>query len=94
MNLGLNGGPCPPYWARNMTHNFAEIVEEIKQLSTEEKEELQDLLERYLIEQRRDEIYVNYQSSLKELKENKLTFSGDIDKLREMLARVGRISEA
>jgi len=69
-----------------MTHNFAEIVEEIKQLSTEEKEELQDLLERYLIKQRRHEIYVNYQSSLKELKENKLTFSGDIDKLREMLA--------
>ena len=68
-----------------MTHNFAEIVEEIKQLSTEEKEELQDLLERYLIEQGRHEIYVNYQSGLKELKENELTFSGDIDKLREML---------
>jgi len=85
MNLGLNGGPCP-LRIDNMTHNFAEIVEEIKQLSTEEKEELQDLLEKYLVEQRRHEIYVNYQSSLKELEENKLTFSNDIDKLREMLA--------
>ena len=68
-----------------MTHNFAEIVEEIKQLSTEEKEELQSLLERYLIEQRRHEIHENYQSGLKELRENKPTFSGGIDKLQEML---------
>ena len=68
-----------------MAHNFAEIVEEIKQLSTEEKKELQGLLEKYLIEQRRHEIYVNYQSSLQELEESKLTFSGDIDKLRETL---------
>lgn len=69
-----------------MSHNFAEIVEEVKQLSTEEKEELQDLLEKYLIDERRREIHENYQASLKELHENKMNFSSNVDELREMLS--------
>ncbi|MBC7911536.1 MAG: hypothetical protein H7Y30_13595 [Pyrinomonadaceae bacterium] len=69
-----------------MSHNFAEIVEEVKQLSTEEKEELQDLLEKYLIDERRHEIHENYQASLKELHENKINFSSNVDELREMLS--------
>lgn len=69
-----------------MAHNFATIVETVKQLSGEEKKELQGLLEKYLAEERRQEIHANYQSSLKELKQNTLIFSDDIDKLREMLA--------
>ena len=35
-----------------MSHTFAEVVEEVKQLSPAEKEELQDLLRKYLIEER------------------------------------------
>jgi hypothetical protein len=69
-----------------MSHNFAEIVEEVKQLSTEEKEELLDLLEKYLVDERRREIYGNYQASLKELDENRLNFSSNVDELREMLS--------
>ena len=69
-----------------MSQNFAEIVEEIKQLSTEEKKELQDLLENYLVDERRRDIHENYQASLKELQDNKLNFSSDVDELREMLS--------
>ncbi len=69
-----------------MSHNFAEIVEEVKQLSTEEKEELQDLLEKYLVDERRREIHENYQASLKELHENRMNFSSNTDELKEMLS--------
>jgi hypothetical protein len=69
-----------------MNHSFAEIVEEVKQLSTEEKAGLHELLEKYLIEERRQEIYENYQASLEELRDNELTFSSDTDQLRELLS--------
>ncbi|MGA9996008.1 MAG: hypothetical protein WBP93_11375 [Pyrinomonadaceae bacterium] len=69
-----------------MSHNFAEIVEEIKQLSTEEKAELQNLIESYLIEERRREIHENYQESLNESDENRLDFSSNVDELREILS--------
>jgi flagellar motor switch protein FliG len=66
-------------------NNFASLVEKVKKISTEDKEELRFLLEKYLIEEKRDNIYKNYQVSLDELKENKINYSGDIDNLREML---------
>ena len=69
-----------------MSQNFAEIVEEVKQLSTEEKEELQALLEKYLTDERRREIHENHQASLTELHEDKLNFSSNVDELREMLS--------
>ena len=40
--------------------NFAEIVEEVKVLSTQQKQELHKLIEKYLIEERREEIYQSY----------------------------------
>ncbi len=55
--------------------DFSRVVEEVKQLSTAEKEELQALLKSYLIEERRREIEQNYEASLEELREGKLTFS-------------------
>lgn len=39
-----------------MSQTFAEVVEEVKQLSLAEKEVLHDLLRKYLIEERRREI--------------------------------------
>jgi hypothetical protein len=47
--------------------NFAEIVEEVKTLSIQEKRDLHELIERYLIEARRDEIYDAYALSVSEL---------------------------
>lgn len=64
---------------------FSEVVESVKKLSFEEKEELKSLVEKYLIEERREEIYQNYLLSEQRQKENKLTFSSDIDKLMESL---------
>ena len=42
-----------------MNTNFAEVVEDVRQLSFDEKIELKDLLELYLIEERRQEILEN-----------------------------------
>ena len=68
-----------------MKDSFAEVVEEVKNLSTEEKLELQSLIEKYLAEEKRQEIYDNYQSSLDELKEGKLAFSSDMEMLKGTL---------
>lgn len=58
---------------------FNSIIEEVKELSIEEKEELQLLLEKYLIEARRDEIKNNHQKSVKE---KNLKFSNNIKDLK------------
>lgn len=68
-----------------MSSDFASIIEEVKNMSSEDKEELRFLLEKYLIEERREEIYKNYSNSLQELKCGKLEFTNDINKLKEMV---------
>ena len=68
-----------------MSANFADLVEEVKTLSIQEKLELHELIEKYLIEARRDEIYDSYALSVSELNQHKLEFSKDTDKLRGML---------
>jgi hypothetical protein len=69
-----------------MKDSFAEVVEEVKNLSTEEKLELRILIEKYLVEEKRQEIYENHQASLNELKEGKLVFSSDVSVLKGMLS--------
>jgi phosphopantothenate synthetase len=69
-----------------MSQNLAEVVEEVKQLSPAEKEELQELLRKYVIEERREEIVDNYHASLEEFDKGKLSFSSDIESLREQLS--------
>lgn len=69
-----------------MADSFAQLVEDVKRLSTDEKQELHDLLEKYLVEQRRQEIADNHQASLDEVNHGKLTFSSDINALRETLS--------
>ena len=68
-----------------MSSSFADIVEEVKALSTQEKQELHKLIEKYLIEERREEIYQNYICSLSELEDGKAEFSNDADKLKGLL---------
>ncbi|HTG15066.1 MAG TPA: hypothetical protein VK747_07335 [Blastocatellia bacterium] len=69
-----------------MSGNFAEIVEEVKALSAQEKQELRNLIEKYLIEEARQEIYESYVHSLSELSEGKLEFSNETDRLRTILS--------
>jgi hypothetical protein len=42
---------------------FSDVVEAIKRLSNEEKLDIQLLLQQYLREERRKEIYQNYQAA-------------------------------
>lgn len=60
---------------------FCEIVESVKKLSTEEKDEIKLIVEHYLIEEKREEIYTNYLLSQKREKEGKLKFYFDINEL-------------
>ncbi len=64
-----------------MGTTFVDIVEEAKQLSTEEKQELRDLLDNYLVEERRQQILVNYEQSKQEQPE----FSSNLNELKEIL---------
>jgi len=59
------------------------LVENIKKLPLPEKEGLKNLIEKYIIEEKREEIYGNYLRSLNEYKEDKLQFSSDINELRK-----------
>jgi hypothetical protein len=64
-----------------MSTTFVDIVEEAKQLSTEEKQELRDLLDNYLIEERRQLIFENYEQS----KQEQPVFSSNLHELKEIL---------
>ncbi|MBL4586756.1 MAG: hypothetical protein JKX84_06845 [Flavobacteriales bacterium] len=62
---------------------YAEIVEKVKKLSSNEKEELQFLLERLLVDARRTEIAANFQVSKEE--ENGAVYSTNIEDLKKKL---------
>ena len=68
-----------------MNVSFVDVVENVKQLSFEEKQELRGLIDNYLNEERREEIYRNYQASKQNLADGKLQFSSDIEELEAML---------
>ncbi len=63
------------------------LIENIKKLPLSEKEELRNLIEKYIIEEKREEIYKNYLISLNEYKDNKLQFSSDISELRKYIEK-------
>ena len=64
---------------------FSHLVNEIQKLSFAEKEQLHNLLQKYLIEEKRDDIYHNYQMSKTEEHDGKLQFSSNIQELKQML---------
>ena len=69
-----------------MSQNFSEVVEDVKQLSIAEKEELQELLRKYLIEERRREIRENAEAGLKEYREGKLEVFSKVDDMMTSLS--------
>ena len=69
-----------------MSQTFAEIVEDVQQLSLAEKEELQELLRKYLIEERRAEIRENAEAGLKEYREGKLQSFTNVDEMMDSLS--------
>jgi len=64
---------------------FSYLVDEIQKLSFEEKQELQNILQKYLVEEKREKIYLNYQNSQSEWQQGKLKFSSNINELKEIL---------
>lgn len=69
-----------------MSSTFAEVVEEVKALSVQEKLELHQLIEMYLVEARREGILESYINSQGEFDEGKLQFSSHTSELRGMLS--------
>lgn len=69
-----------------MSRNFTQVVEDVKQLSPVEKEELHALLRKYLIEERRQGILESYRVSLEELHGSEVRFFSDIESLKEQLS--------
>ncbi|AFY78726.1 hypothetical protein Ple7327_3523 [Pleurocapsa sp. PCC 7327] len=65
--------------------SFSDLVEAIKKLSIEEKQEIQLLLRQYLREERREEIYNNFRMSQAEEQKGNLKFSSDINELRQLM---------
>lgn len=65
--------------------SFSELVEAIKNLSTEEKQEIQLLLNKYLTEERRDQMYKNFIISKVDEQNGELKFSSNINKLRQLI---------
>jgi uncharacterized protein YceH (UPF0502 family) len=64
---------------------FSDVVEVIKNLSTEEKREIQLLLQQYPREERREEIYVNFKSAQIEQQNGELKFSSNIQELKQLM---------
>jgi hypothetical protein len=66
-------------------NTFAEVVEEVKSLNIDEKEELQFFLEKHLSDLRRDEIVRNHKASVEELNNSQIQFSSTISDLKARL---------
>lgn len=64
---------------------FNDVVEVIKNLSTDEKEEIQLLLKQYIREERREQIYNNFKLAQVEQQKGGLKFSSNINELRQMI---------
>lgn len=64
---------------------FSDVVEIVKSLSTNEKREIQVLLQQYLREERREEIYNNFQSAKIEEQKGELKFSSNINDLKQFI---------
>jgi transcriptional regulator with AAA-type ATPase domain len=64
---------------------FSDVVEAIKSLSADEKREIQLLLQQYLREERRNEIYDNFKSAQVEQQKGELQFSSNIKELKQLI---------
>jgi hypothetical protein len=64
---------------------FSDLVETVKDLSIDEKEELQMLLKQYLREERREDIYKNFGLAQKEEQRGELKYSADINELKRSI---------
>ena len=64
---------------------FSDVVEVVKRLSTDEKREIQLLLQQYIREERRDEMYANFKATQVEQQKGELKFSSNIGDLQQLI---------
>ncbi|MGD1701388.1 hypothetical protein [Dapis sp. BLCC M229] len=64
---------------------FNDVVELIKSLSTDEKQEIQLLLKQYIREERREEISEHFKLSQIEQQKGELKFSSNINNLKNLI---------
>ncbi len=64
---------------------FHTLVDQIRDLSLPEKEEVRSLLDRLVAEERRAEIALHHQESLEELRRGELEFANDPRRLRDLM---------
>jgi len=64
---------------------YSALIEEIQSLPTEDKIEIRSLLDKYLIEERRKEIFRNHLDAIDIAKKGELKFTCDTDELMKML---------
>lgn len=64
---------------------FSDLVEAIKIISADEKQEIQLLLKQYLREERREEISENFKSAQVAQQKGLLKFSANIHELRQLI---------
>jgi hypothetical protein len=64
---------------------YSEITEAVQSLEYDEKMELKELLNHYLIEERREDIYKNFQQSRKEIVSDKVKYYKSSKELRKAL---------
>jgi hypothetical protein len=70
-----------------MKPSFEALVDQVRTCSIEEKSELKFLIERDLVNARRQEISGNHSLSQKEAAGGKLEFSASLDELKKLMAR-------
>jgi len=68
-----------------METTFATVVDEIRQLSIDEKRELAEIIERDLLEERRSKILKDCADSAKEHEDGRLAFSSDVTEFMHSL---------
>jgi predicted DNA-binding protein (UPF0278 family) len=64
---------------------FAELVEAVRERPREELEEVRSIIDRLIIEARREEILENARESYREYQEGRLKGSSDVDELMRLL---------
>lgn len=68
-----------------MNITFDGLMDRVRELTLDEKEEMRFVIERTIAEERREDIYENYITSKKESQKCKLEFSSDLDRLKKMV---------
>lgn len=65
--------------------NFSDVVEQVKELNLDEKEQLFHLLDRLIAEERREEIFSNYQEARS--LESSFQFTDSLEMLKKRLSQ-------